>query len=149
MKNPQENWLIFNDTHEAIIDRETWELAQKLTKTPRRVDTTGVANPLTGLVYCADCGAKMYNHRGKAGNARDWAGRPNVQRCITTDFSELTTPMINEFIDKILVHAPYYIDGERMQEVEIYLNFIGKFEIPQPQLSEEEIKRQKQLKQPV
>ena len=49
--------------------------------------------------------------------------------------------MINEFIDKILVHAPYYIDGERMQEVEIYLNFIGKFEIPQPQLSEEEIKR--------
>ena len=54
--------------------------------------------------------------------------------------------MINEFIDKILVHAPYYIDGERMQEVEIYLNFIGKFEIPQPQLSEEEIKRQKQLK---
>ena len=57
--------------------------------------------------------------------------------------------MINEFIDKILVHAPYYIDGERMQEVEIYLNFIGKFEIPQPQLSEEEIKRQKQLKQPL
>lgn len=57
--------------------------------------------------------------------------------------------MINEFIDKILVHAPYYIDGERMQEVEIYLNFIGKFEIPQPKLSEEEIKRQKQLKQPV
>ena len=52
-----------------------------------------------------------------------------VQRCITTDFSELTTPMINEFIDKILVHAPYYIDGERMQEVEIYLNFIGKFEV--------------------
>lgn len=50
---------------------------------------------------------------------------------------------------QILVHAPYYIDGERMQEVEIYLNFIGKFEIPQPQLSEEEIKRQKQLKQPV
>ena len=56
--------------------------------------------------------------------------------------------MINEFIDKILVHAPYYIDGERMQEVEIYLNFIGKFEIPQPQLSEEEIKRQKQRNSP-
>lgn len=127
MKNPQENWLIFNDTHEAIIDRETWELAQKLTKTPRRVDTTGVANRWRVLFIVPIA----------------------VQRCITTDFSELTTPMINEFIDKILVHAPYYIDGERMQEVEIYLNFIGKFEIPQPQLSEEEIKRQKQLKQPV
>ena len=58
MKNPQENWLIFNDTHEAIIDRETWELAQKLTKTPRRVETTVVANKLTGLFYCKECGTK-------------------------------------------------------------------------------------------
>ena len=31
----------------------------------RRTDTTGVANPFTGLVFCADCGAKMYNHRGR------------------------------------------------------------------------------------
>lgn len=36
-----------------------------------------------------------------------------------TDFSELTTPMINEFIDKIIVHAPEKIDGVRVQEVEI------------------------------
>ena len=63
MKNPQENWLIFNDTHEAIIDRETWELDQKLTYSLIRVDITGEANPLSVLVYCADCGAKMYNHR--------------------------------------------------------------------------------------
>ena len=35
---------------------------------------------LTGLMFCADCGAKMYNHRGKAGKARDWAGRPNGKR---------------------------------------------------------------------
>ena len=42
-----------------------------------------------------------------------------------TDFSELTTPMINEFVDKIIVHAPEKVDGDRVQEVEIYLNFIG------------------------
>ena len=78
--NPQEEWLIFENTHEAIIDKETWELVQKLRKTPRRKDTLGEANPLTGLVFCADCGAKMYNHRGKAGKARDWAGRPNGKR---------------------------------------------------------------------
>ena len=46
-----------------FIDQETWELVQKLRKTPRRKDTLGEANPLTGLVFCADCGAKMYNHR--------------------------------------------------------------------------------------
>lgn len=65
--NPKEDWLIFEDTHEAIVDKETWELAQKLRKTPRRIDTIGEANPLTGLLYCADCGAKMYNHRSRGG----------------------------------------------------------------------------------
>ena len=65
--NPQEDWLIFEDTHEAIVDKETWELAQKLRKTPRRHDTLGEANPLTGLLFCADCGAKMTNHRSKGG----------------------------------------------------------------------------------
>ncbi len=68
VKNPKEDWLIFENTHEAIIDKETWELVQKLRETPRRTDTFGVANPLTGLVFCADCGAKMYNHRNKGGS---------------------------------------------------------------------------------
>ena len=63
-----------------------------------------------------------------------------------TDFSELTTPMINEFIDKIIVHAPERVDGDRVQEVEIYLNFIGHFELPAPELTDEEFKRQEQLK---
>lgn len=63
-----------------------------------------------------------------------------------TDFSELTTPMINEFIEKIIVHAPEKIDGDRVQEVEIYLKFIGRFELPGPELTPEEIKRQEQLR---
>ena len=63
-----------------------------------------------------------------------------------TDFSKLTTPMINEFIDKIIVHAPERIDGDRVQEVEIYLKFIGRFELPEPELTAEEAKRQEQLR---
>ena len=43
-----------------------------------------------------------------------------------TDFTELTAPMIHEFVEKILVHAPDRSTGERVQEIEIYLNFIGK-----------------------
>ena len=71
--NNPEDWKIFPNTHEAIVDPETWELAQKSRETVRRTDGTGVANPLTGLVYCADCGAKMYNHRNlhTAGGKRD------------------------------------------------------------------------------
>ncbi len=63
-----------------------------------------------------------------------------------TDFSELTTPMINEFVEKIIVHAPEKIDGDRVQEVEIHLRFIGQFELSAPELTEEEIKRQEFLK---
>ena len=286
--NPREDWLIFEDTHEAIVDRETWELAQKLRKTPKRIDTLGEANPLTGLLYCADCGEKMYNHRSKGGTennpypsdffdcssytlahqkrtsacfghyistkalrtlildtirtvstfaisnqevfmekvrsasqlrqteaAKDAkrklskdkkriaeldtiikklyesfavgritderfdslladyeAEQKALQASVTeaeerlsaftedtarveqflelarkyTDFSELTTPMINEFIEKIIVHAPERIDGDRVQEVDIHLRFIGQFELPAPELTEEEIKRQEQLK---
>ena len=65
VKNAPEDWLIFENTHEAIVDPETWQLAQQVKRTVRRTDTTGVANPFTGLVFCADCGAKMYNHRGR------------------------------------------------------------------------------------
>ena len=288
IKNPEDEWLIFENTHEAIVDKETWELAQKLRKTPRRIDTMGEANPLTGLLYCADCGEKMYNHRSRGGTennpypsdffdcssytlahqkrtkaccghyigtkslrmliletirsvstfaisnreefmekvraasqlrqaeaAKDTkrklnkdrkriaeldtiikklyesfaVGRISEERFDSllaeyeeeqkslrtsvsdmeerlsgfeedtnraeqflalakkyTDFSELTTPMINEFIEKILVHAPEKVDGNRVQEVEIYLKFIGCFELPAPELTAEEEKRQEQLR---
>ena len=63
-----------------------------------------------------------------------------------TDFSELTTPMINEFVDKVLVHAPEKVDGDRVQEIEIYLKFIGRFDLPEPEVTEEEMKRQEQLR---
>ena len=63
-----------------------------------------------------------------------------------TDFSELTTQMLNEFIEKIIVHAPEKVDGDRVQEIEIYLNFIGRFELPAPELSPEEEKRQERLR---
>ena len=286
--NPKEDWLIFKDTHEPIVDRETWELAQKLRKTPKRIDTFGVANPLTGLLYCADCGEKMYNHRSRGGTksnpypsdffdcstytlsrqkrykactghyintkalralvletirtASTYAiankdeflekvraasqirqqdaakeakrklnkdrkrrdeldgiikklyesfavGRISEERFDSlladyeaeqkeldasvsdaeariasfdedtaraeqflelakkyTDFSELTTPMINEFIEKIIVHAPEKVDGDRVRQVDIYLSFIGQFELPAPELTPEEIKRHEQLK---
>ena len=58
-----------------------------------------------------------------------------------TDFSVLTTPMIYEFIDKIIVHAPDRSTGERVQEVEIYLKFIGKFDVPIPEPTAEELEQ--------
>lgn len=296
-KTPKEDWVIFKNTQEAIVSEEMWNKVQELRKTVRRTDTVGEANPFTGLLYCADCGAKMYNHRGGAGRARNWKGELNGKRrpdrdeynCSTynlsrqsydkqcsqhyirtevvrklvletikavsdyvitneeefinriysssrdkqkesikslkrkiaqdtkrvnelnmlmkklyednisgklsdkrfefmlsefeneqdtleismenakaeiekyesdtvradkfielvkryTDFSELTTPMLNEFVEKILVHEADYSSGERVQEVEIYLNFIGKFELPIKEPTAEEIAEHEKLK---
>lgn len=289
-KTLRENWAVFENTHEAIVDAETWNLAQQLRKTVRRTDTTGEANPLTGLIYCADCGAKMYNHRGKGGWARDWhknltgerrpdrdeyncstynLARQNFhatcsqhyirtavvreliletiravssfalanekeftqrvreasevrqaqaakdlkrkisrdrKRCTEldglikklyesyatgkltekrfellsgeyereqieldasagmaqagldafnedtaradqflalakkyTDFTELTTPMLHEFVDRILVHEAKKSGCDREQEVEIFLKFIGRFDVPTPEPTAEEL----------
>ena len=68
--NPPEKLLIFENTHEPIVTKETWELAQCALKSKKRTDTLGVANPLTGLLYCADCGQRLYNHRRGPQNAQ-------------------------------------------------------------------------------
>lgn len=287
-ENPKENWQIFENTHPAIIDSETWETAQRCRKTVRRTDH-GEANPLTGLVFCADCGAKLYNHRmpypttyvNKKGyvcnkppkdvytcSTYNLTGRKYNRQCTNhqirtvvlrelaldaiqsvsgfvktneaefvkqvretsavkqdeaakshkkriakeqkrvaelntiikklyedsaigkltdkrfellstdyereqteleqsiealqaelnsfnadsvkadkfielvkkyTDFSELTPTMIHEFIEKIVVHEADKSNGERQQQVDIYLNFIGKFDVPIPEPTAEEI----------
>ena len=293
--NTQENWVIFENTHEAIIDRETWETAQRCRKTARRTDH-GEANPLTGLVFCADCGAKLYNHRmpypttyvNKKGyvchrppkdiytcSTYNLTGRQYDRKCTNhhirtvvlrelaldaiksvssfvktneaefvkqvressavqqedaakshkrriakeqkriselntlirriyednvsgkltdkrfellsqeyeqeqteleqsierlqaeldsfhadsaradkfieivkkhTDFSELTPQMIAEYIEKIVVHEADKSSGERSQQVDVYLNFIGKFEIPAPAPTAEEIEAEEKAR---
>ncbi|MBR3018362.1 MAG: recombinase family protein [Clostridia bacterium] len=286
---PEEDWIIIENTHDAIIDPETWKLAQYTRRTIHRVDKTGVSNPFTGLIYCADCGAKMYNHRMQPDPKKPGGVDPETglypydhYDCSTytltmnrvdngckahyistkalrtlvletirltsryaiehpeefsqkvreaseikqnkaakelkkkiaqakkrsveldsvikklyesyatgmitesrfatliaeyekeqaevntligmeqtqldtfeadnqrvdqfmalakkyTDFTELTPQMIYEFIDRIIVHAPEKIDGERVQEVEIRLQYIGKFDTPLPDPTPEEL----------
>ena len=290
IKNPKEEWKIFENTHEAIIDKETWELVQRLRGTPKRHDFAETPNPLTGILFCADCGAKLYNNTEKARAMREGktpdpqtgyynsdhydcknyklsrvrekttctthyintnslirliletlklvseyaiankeefaqkvrelsaqkqfsslkeqkslltkkekrynelkgiikklyesyatekiseknfemlsadyqAEQENLETEIKdlqsqineyklntdkseqfielakkyTDFSVLTTPMLNEFIEKIIVHAPVWDNGKRTQELDIYFNFIGNFQIPISEPTPEEI----------
>ena len=284
--NSPDKWAVFEDTQEPIIDPYTYQLAQKLIGTPRRHDTLGEANPLTGLVFCADCGAKMYNHRAKPFIDKYGKKRPgfdgydcsayklsyrktteteccshhistnalrevilytiktackyaiedreafirkvkqeaetrrteeaadgakqyeiNKRRCQELDtlykklyesyaldmisddkfrmlsesyeseqsklreyvriyeeeqtkvrdadgdidrfyelverytsFEELTPMMLNEFVDKVLVHRADKIDNRRVQKVEVYLNFVGRLELPEPEKDPEQEK---------
>ena len=288
-KNSSEDILVFQDTHEPIIDRRTWYMVQELRKTVRRYDTDGTNSMLTGKLYCADCGGKMYYRRSTTRAKRDWRGIPNggtertsagfncgtynsarkqnrkiccshsiteeaIKRLILetiqyalksvrmdeaafiksmrsasqvrdkgevkklksdlakkekrfadldllikkvyednamgklpdrryemlssdyekeqqeieismremkeklmqfeedtdrteeflflvhkyTDIQELTPAIVNEFVDKVLVHKIENTDGGRAQEIEIFLNYIGKVELPAQELSEEE-----------
>ena len=65
LENPEENWVIFKNVHEPIIDRETYEQVQKLVgKTKRRAPKAenGGKNMFADLLYCADCGSKLWYH---------------------------------------------------------------------------------------
>ncbi len=61
---PESEWVIFENTHEPIIDQELFDNVQRIRAgVKRRPDGWGYVHPLTGLVFCADCGAKLYIHR--------------------------------------------------------------------------------------
>ncbi len=64
-QNPEENWKIFKDVHEPIIDRETFETVQlKICKAKRRAPKPYHAekNIFSDFLYCADCGHKLWFH---------------------------------------------------------------------------------------
>jgi DNA invertase Pin-like site-specific DNA recombinase len=98
--NPPEKQLVFEDALPAIVDRQTWELAQKLRHTRRRPDKKGEANPLTGLVFCADCGAPMHNRRSgyKENENGEWAYTVDVYEC------SAHRSAVEKFIDTCSLH---------------------------------------------
>ena len=57
---PEEEWKIFENTHPAIIDRETFALVRELRKNKRRPTREGKISMFSGLLFCNDCGEKMY-----------------------------------------------------------------------------------------
>lgn len=60
IERPKEAWKVFENTHEAIINKETWELVQTLRANKRRPNRTGEVSMFSGLLYCGDCGEKLY-----------------------------------------------------------------------------------------
>ncbi len=67
--NPKSDWVIFENTHEAIISKEDFDLVQELRKNKRKLQHQEEVNPFSGMVYCADCGKKMYLCRSRSLNA--------------------------------------------------------------------------------
>ena len=86
----QDQWTIIENTHEAIIDQETYDKVQQLRSGIRRYpDGWGETHPLSGLLYCADCGSVMYIHRVNNGKripqftCANYSKLPVGSRCST------------------------------------------------------------------
>lgn len=66
LDNPRDEWLIFENTHEPIISQHDFDLVQELRRNKRKIQYCGEINPFSGMVYCADCGSKMYLCRSRS-----------------------------------------------------------------------------------
>lgn len=64
--NDKSDWKIFENTHEAIVDQETFDIVQKIREGRRRPNRLGEMPVLSGMVFCGDCGKKHYQCRGKS-----------------------------------------------------------------------------------
>lgn len=76
--NDPSEWQIFEDTHEAIIDQETFDIVQRIRDGRRRLTPMGEMPILSGMLFCADCGAKLYQVR-----ARGWTHEQEHFICAT------------------------------------------------------------------
>lgn len=66
IENDPSEWMVFEGTHEAIIDKDTFDTVQRIRDGRRRWTPMGEMPALFGMVFCADCGKKLYQvrHRG-------------------------------------------------------------------------------------
>jgi site-specific DNA recombinase len=78
VNNDPSEWVIFENTHEAIIDQETFEIVQRIRDGRRRQTPMGEMPILSGMLFCADCGAKLYQVR-----ARGWTHEQEHFVCAT------------------------------------------------------------------
>ena len=76
--NDPSEWKIFKNKHEAIIDEETFNTVQRIRNGRRRRTLLGDMPLLSGMVYCADCGSKLYQVRSK-----DWNHDKEYMVCAT------------------------------------------------------------------
>ncbi len=76
--NDPSEWAVFEGTHEAIIDQETFDIVQRIRDGRRRLTPMGEMPVLSGMLFCADCGAKLYQVR-----ARGWTHEQEHFVCAT------------------------------------------------------------------
>ena len=113
IKLPEEERKIFKNTHEAIIDEETWNTVQKIRSSRRRITKSGKQSIFSGHLFCKDCGAKMHYCSKK--------NRNDFYRCGTYKSNkavECTSHIIRDFVLQEIV----------LENVKQVISYIKNFE---------------------
>ena len=113
---PKEDWQIFKNTHEAIIDEYTWNIAQELRNNRKKPTRSGKKSIFSGLLFCNDCGKKMYFQSPVTDlNAKEHyrcsSYKKNVSLCTShwiTD--EVLQSLVLENIQKVVAYMKNFED---------------------------------------
>lgn len=111
----EDKWLIFENTHEAIIDQETFDNVQRIRGNVKRYpDGWGEYHPLTGLMYCADCGSKMYVHRTN--------NYKNIPYYVCSNYKKVPCGMLCPSAHRIKAEVVINLIQETLKDIKNYLN---------------------------
>lgn len=126
IERPQEEWKIFPNTHLAIIEREVFELVQELRQHRRRPTKSGIVSPFSGLLYCADCGQKLYysitgNYKREQANFFCSSYRKNSEVCSAHYIREkVVTETVLENMRRILLNVQAFEKEFVRKQLECY-----------------------------
>lgn len=138
--------LIFPNTHEAIVDQDTWDLANKLRKrSPRKLPSSGkVTHRLSGLIFCADCGARMvYASPESAHSDKDYDSFSNFQcSSYRSIYTNCTTHFIKaSALEEIILKAVQTVSEYALKNEDEFLSeLMTQWEAKQNQISDTEKK---------
>ena len=111
----EDNWLIFENTHEPIIDQETFDNVQRIRGNVKRYpDGWGEYHPLTGLMYCADCGSKMYVHRT--------SNYKNIPYYVCSNYKKVPCGTLCSSAHRIKAEAVLTLIQETLKDIKKYLD---------------------------
>ena len=123
MWNDPSEWQVFENTHEAIIDEETFRIVQRIRDGRRKVNRMGEMPVLSGMLFCADCGKKLYQVRG--------VNLPQKEHMVCSTYRKVkggcTSHQIrNEVIEKLLLAGIRDITEFARENEEEFVRMVSK-----------------------
>ena len=122
--NDPSEWAVFEGTHEAIIDQETFDIVQRIRDGRRRLTPMGEMPVLSGMLFCADCGAKLYQVR-----ARGWTHEQEHFVCATYRKIKggCTSHLIhNVQVEEILLHEIRRVTAYAREHEDEFVQMVTK-----------------------